>query len=103
MPRLPLLTPACCLLIGCASGPQPTVVATVQPPPPIQVPPPPNLTRPPLPLPDPPSGRMPDLESNHRDVARAYHQLAAQMCLLLQHLEIEHRECLPWLRDGAAP
>jgi hypothetical protein len=32
-------------------------------------------------------------------VAQAFHQLAAQVCGLLKHMEIEHRECLPYLQE----
>lgn len=81
---------ASCLLSACAVGPQPM--------PALPVPPPPNLTRPPQPLPPPSSGRMKDLEQNHLQVTRAYHQLAAQMCGLLVELEVKHDECTPWLQ-----
>ncbi len=96
-PLIPL-TLACSLLAACASGSQPTLVPAplIQP---IKVPPPASLTQPPQPLPQPTSGSMPDLELNHRQVAQAFHQLAAQLCALLQHMEIEHRECLPYLRE----
>ena len=102
MRRLPLLTLASCLLVGCASGPQPTLVHTVSLPTPIKVPPQASLTQPPQALPQPTSGRVPDLELNHRQVAQAYHQLAARYCGLLSYLEIEHRECLPYLQERAA-
>lgn len=86
--RLPiLLTLVCCLLIGCAHGARPT------PEEPLQTAPPPNLTMPPQPLPQPDSGRMRDLEANHREVARAYHRLASQMCQLLAYLQIKPPEC----------
>lgn len=89
--RLPtLLIAACCLLSACAAGPTPMPAA------PIKVPPPANLTAPPQPLPPPDSGQMRDLEANHRETARAYHQLALQMCNLLAFLEINHDECKPW-------
>jgi hypothetical protein len=65
----------------------------------IKVPPPASLTQPPQPLPPPTSGLLPDLELNHRQVAQAYHQLAARFCSLLLNLEIEHRECLPYLQE----
>lgn len=96
-----LPTLALCLLSACASGPQPTLV---QPAPliqPIKVSPPASLTQPPQPLTQPASGLLPDLERNHREVAQAYHQLAARLCSLLKHLEIEHRECLPYLSEPA--
>lgn len=94
-----LLTLACSLLSACASGPQPTLVQIAPQVQPIKVPPPPNLTRAPQSLPPPASGLMPDLERNHREVAQAFHQLAAQLCGLLQTMEIEHRECLPYLQE----
>lgn len=90
MTRLTLLMLACCLLIGCAAGP------TRMPASEIKVPPSPNLTAPPPPLPPPASGRVPDLEANHRQVARAYHQLASQLCRLLAFLEVEPTECKAW-------
>lgn len=96
-----LSTLALCLLSACASGPQPTLVLPAPLIPPIKVRPPASLTQPPQPLPQPTSGAMPDLERNHREVAQAYHQLAARLCSLLQHLEIEHRECLPYLSEPA--
>lgn len=77
-----LLTIACCLLTACAAGPPQTPVPL------INVPPPPNLLVPPLPLPAPASGRLRDLEANHLQVARQYHQLASQMCQLLLYLQV---------------
>ena len=84
MTRLHLLmmSAALCLLSACAAGPQPIPVDQ------IPVPPPPNLTAPPQALPPPTSGRLRDLEANHREVARRYHQLASQMCLLLSFLQL---------------
>ena len=71
--------------------------------PPIQVPPPANLTAPPRPLPAPVSGRLQDLETNHRQVAQAYHQLASQMCRLLAFLELPREtECRPFTPDAVA-
>lgn len=90
MTRLPLLMLASCLLTACAVGPMRT------PAPDIKVPPPPNLTAPPAPLPPPASGRVPDLEANHRQVALAYHQLASQLCRLLEFLEQAPTECQAW-------
>lgn len=90
MTRLLLLMLASCLLIACAAGPTPMPAQ------PLKVPPPPNLTAPPAPLPPPASGRMPDLEANHRQVARAYHQLASQLCGLLAFLEAEPDDCKAW-------
>jgi hypothetical protein len=102
MPRqIPLLMLVCCLLSACASGPQPTLVQQAPQIQPIKVPPPASLTQPPQPLPQPTSGLLPDLELNHRQVTQAYHQLAAQLCALLLTLEIEHRECLPYLPKPA--
>lgn len=77
----------CCLMSACAFGTPPMRVE------PIRVPPPANLTMPPEPLPPPASGAMRDLEANHRQVARQYHQLASQTCLLLLYLEINHDAC----------
>ncbi len=98
MHHIRLLISAFCLLIVSACGSPPTMVP-VQPPPSIKVPPPPNITAPPDLLPQPTTGQLPDLEQNHREVAKAYHQLAARLCSLLQYLEIEHRECLPYLQE----
>lgn len=100
MHRLRLLISVLCLLIVSACGSPPTMVP-VSPPPSIKVPPAPNLTAPPEALPPPTSGLLPDLEANHREVAKAYHQLAARLCGLLQYLEIEHRECMPYLQEPA--
>lgn len=72
-------------LSACAFGkrpmPEPTVVAAQA------VPAPANLTVKPAPLPQPKSGQLPDLEANHREVARAYHQLANRFCQLLAFLQ----------------
>lgn len=87
MTRLPLLMLVSCLLSACAAGPQPMPAS------PIKVPPPPSLTAPPAPLPPPRSGLIPDLEANHQQVARAYHQLASQLCRLLEFLEAAPPEC----------
>jgi len=65
----------------------PTVVMQAPQIPPIKVPPPPNLLTPPQALPPPASGRVPDLEANHRQVAQAYHQMASQLCQLLAFIE----------------
>ena len=92
MRHLTLLIAASCLLSACASGPPPMLAR------PIPVPPPPNVTAPPQPLPPPASGRMADLEANHREVARLYHQLASQTCRLLQYLQITPDECKPFMR-----
>lgn len=76
MRALTLPTLACCLLSGCACGVPPMPAA------PLKVPPPAALLTRPAPLPPPASGRMADLESNHRQVAHQYHRLAQDMCLL---------------------
>lgn len=94
--RLRLWTIACCLLGACAAGPLPMPV------PQIPDPPAASLTTPPRVLPPPASGRMRDLESNHREVARLYHLLANQLCLLLEHLEIRHDECAAFTVAGPA-
>lgn len=96
---VPILMLACCLLSACASGQQPMLVQAAPQIQPIKVPPQASLTTPPQTLPQPTSGHPLDLELNHRQVALAYHQLAARYCALLLTLEIEHRECLPYLRD----
>lgn len=96
MRHLTLLIAASCLLSACASGPPPMLAR------PIPVPPPPNVTAPPLPLPPPASGRMADLEANHREVARLYHQLASQTCRLLLWLEIDSDECKAFLHQQQA-
>lgn len=97
MRPLILLMAACCLLTACAAGTPPMPDPTE----PLRTPPPPNLTAPPRPLPAARSGQTPDLEANHQAVAKAYHRLASQTCLLLAYLEISHPECQAWLR--AAP
>jgi hypothetical protein len=103
MQRLLLLIVASCLMSACASGKPPTLVQSAPQIPPIKVAPPASLTPPPQPLSQPSSGQMPDLETNHRLVAQTYHQLAARYCSLLRYLEIEHRECLPYLQPTAGP
>ena len=93
MTRLMLSVAVCCLMTACAAGPQRMQAD------PIQVPPPASLTVPPQPLPPPLSGKPLDLEANHREVARLYHQLASQLCSLLQHLEMNDEGCAPWMND----
>ena len=93
-----LLISACCLLTACAAGPTQTLVQQAPQIPEIKVSASANLTRPPPPLPPPQSGEMRELETNHRLVAEAFHQVAAQLCSLLQHMGVEHRECLPYLQ-----
>lgn len=97
MTRRTLSMLACCLLTACAAGPQQTLVQQAPQIPEIKVPPSANMTRPPPVLPQPQSGAMRDLETDHQAVAEAFHQVATQLCRLLQHLEIEHHECLPYL------
>lgn len=97
MRPLTLLMAACCLLTACASGTLPMP----DPDEPVKTAPPPNLTAPPRRLPPARSGAIPDLEANHLAVAKAYHRLASQMCLLQAYLEIRHPECLVFLQ--AAP
>lgn len=101
---LPLLI-ACCLLTACASGPPPmqapVVVQALQVP---KLPPPVNLLIPPAALPAPASGRMTDLDANHRQVAHAYHLLAAQVCALLMWLEEPTgMPCEPYLNPTRKP
>lgn len=88
MRLLILLTLACCLLTGCALGVRPMPETT-----PVRTSPPPNLTTPPRQLPQPQTGQMRDLEANHRQVTKAYHLLASQMCQLQAYLQIDHPEC----------
>ncbi|MES2946225.1 MAG: hypothetical protein V4772_25425 [Pseudomonadota bacterium] len=90
---LPLLILAACLLLGCASGTTPTPDALIQS---IPIPPPASLTQAPPQLPPAASGQLADLEANHLQVTRAYHQLAARMCNLLAFLEISRDECQHW-------
>src|SRR5690606_5729759 len=92
-----LSTLAFCLLSACSSGTPPTPVLLAHQFKSIKVSPQASLTQPPQPLPPARSGAIPDLEANHRLVTMAYHQLATRLCSLLRNLEIEHRECLPYL------
>lgn len=93
MRRLLLTITTCCLMSACSSG------GPRMPEEPITVPPQANLTAAPKLLPQPRSGRIQDLEANHRDVAKAYHQLASQVCRLLQYLQADSEECKPWTKD----
>lgn len=93
MKLLTLSILACCLTLGCAGGMLPMPDASIQP---IKVEPPANLTQPPQPLPPLSSGKLPELETNHQAVAKAYHLLATQMCNLLDFLEVNHDECKQW-------
>ncbi len=93
MRRLLLTITTCFLMSACASGVLPTQDE------PIQVPPEASLTAAPPPLPQPATGRIQDLEANHRDVARAYHQLASQMCRLLDFLQIKREGCELWTKS----
>ncbi len=91
MQRLTLWTAVCCLMSACASGPPPMPAR------PLAVPPPANTTVAPQPLPPPRSGRVPDLEANHLEVARRYHQLTSRHCRLLQHLQLMPAGCRRFL------
>lgn len=93
MRRLLLTITTCCLMSACAAGVRPTLDE------PIQVPPEANLTAAPQPLPQPPTGRIQDLETNHREVAKAYHQLASQTCRLLDFLQIKREGCELWTKS----
>lgn len=94
--RLTLSIAVCCLMTACAAGLRPTSVEQTK------ILPPANATAPPQPLPPPRSGAMRDLEANHLEVTRLYHQLAASHCSLLQWLGINDDACRPYL-DGGAP
>lgn len=90
-----LLTIAmCCLMTGCGFG-----VLRMPAPEPIEVSPPANLIAPPRPLPQPRSGAISELESNHQQVAKAYHGLASQMCRLLEYLQLPTEGCEPWTKS----
>ena len=93
MRRLLLLIAMCCLMTACASGVTPTLddAPTVSP----QA----NLTKVPQELPQPSSGAIETLEENHRQVAKAYHQLASQMCRLLTFLQLPTEGCEPWTKS----
>lgn len=93
MRRLLLPIAMCCLMSACAFGVTPTPAD------PIEVKPEASLTVAPRPLPQPPTGRIQDLEANHRDVAKAYHQLASQTCRLLAFLQLPTEGCEPWTRN----
>lgn len=80
-----------CLLLGCAAGLQPTPDPSLTAP--VPVPPPASLLTPPPPLPPPRSGRLGDLEANHLEVTRRYHQLASQLCQLLAYLQAPVSGC----------
>jgi hypothetical protein len=88
--RTLLLTISSCLLTACSAGVTPT-------PAPLRVPPPPNLTTAPEALPQPASGKPKALEANHREVARAYHGLAARFCGLLAFDQAMPDGCAPYL------
>lgn len=95
MRRLLLSITTCCLMTACVSGALPTPA-----PEPIPVKPEANLTAVPLPLPQPATGRIQDLEANHVQVARAYHQLASQVCRLLVFLQVPTEGCELWTRNS---
>jgi hypothetical protein len=94
MRRLLLTIAMCSLMTACGSGvlrtPDPDV---------IEVKPQANLTAVPKVLPQPPSGQIADLEANHREVAKAYHDLASQMCRLLAFLQLPTEGCEPWTKN----
>lgn len=94
MCRLLLTIAMCSLMTACGSG-----VLRMQDQEPIEVKPQANLTATPKPLPQPPSGRIDDLEANHRQVAKAYHDLASQMCRLLAFLQLPTEGCEPWTKN----
>ncbi|KLN54701.1 hypothetical protein VPARA_40050 [Variovorax paradoxus] len=94
MRRLLLTIATCCLMTACASG-----VLPMPDPDPIEVNPQANLIVPPRPLPQPATGEIQELESNHREVAKAYHNLASQMCRLLAHLQMPTQGCEPWTKS----
>ena len=75
---------AVCLLLGCAAGPPPTPASELSQP--LKVQPNASLLTPPPPLPPPRSGQLKDLEANHREVARRYHQVASQLCQLIDYV-----------------
>lgn len=93
MPCRMLLMTALCLLSACSAGPMPMQAPTVK------LLPPASLTMPPQALPMPASGRMPDLEANHRETARLYHLLASQMCSLIDYLQAPMQGCEPWTKS----
>ena len=79
---------ACCLMSACASGVRPTPEWMPQPALTLPKVMPQELALlPPRPLPQPANGEMLQLERNHRQVAKMYHELAAQVCSLLLFLE----------------
>lgn len=84
----------CCLMTGCGSG-----VLRMPAPEAIEVSPQANLITPPRPLPQPRSGEVAELEANHRQVAKAFHDLASQMCRLLAHLQLPTEGCEPWTKS----
>ncbi|MFT4191651.1 MAG: hypothetical protein QM617_09045 [Comamonas sp.] len=97
MIRLTLSTIAVCLMSACAAGTPPTPAD------PIKVSPPASLTAPPQALPPAASGRMPDLEANHRAVAKSYHVLASRYCSLLLFLELLPDDCGPFIQYDQEP
>lgn len=93
MRRLLLPIAMCFLMTGCASGVTPTLDD------PPQVSPQASLTAVPQPLPQPASGAIQELETNHQQVAKRYHQLASQMCRLLEFLQLPTESCEPWTKS----
>lgn len=94
MRRLLLMIATCCLMTACSSGAPRMLEAD-----PIEVQPPANLITRPKPLPQPASGAIQELEANHREVAKAYHDLASQTCRLLQFLQLSTEGCEPWTKS----
>lgn len=94
MRRLLLMIAMSCLMSACTFGAPRMLEAD-----PIEVQPPPNLITRPKPLPQPASGAIQELEANHRDVAKAYHNLASQMCRLLAYLQLPTEGCEPWTKS----
>lgn len=94
LPALLAMALASSLLLACAAGPQPMPDPGVTQPLPVK--PEASLLLPPRRLPGPPrSGKPEDLEANHRQVARVYHQLASQLCGLLIYLQAPTDGCPP--------
>lgn len=94
MRRLLLTIAMCSLMTACSFGAQRTPDPDV-----IEVKPQANLTSVPKELPQPPSGQIADLEANHRQVAKAYHDLASQVCRLLTFLQLPTEGCEPWTKN----
>lgn len=96
MRRLLLMIAMCCLMSACTFGAPRMLEAD-----PIEVQPPANLITRPKPLPQPASGAIQELEANHREVAKAYHNLASQTCRLLAYLQLPTEGCEPWTKNSS--